>query len=69
MMSELKDTAIATTLKLATVPTTIVIWNTFIAALPTVILVLTFVSVVVSIGYTIWKWSKEYKASKHEEIL
>jgi ABC-type proline/glycine betaine transport system permease subunit len=51
---------ILSTLKFATVPTAIVIWNAFIAALPTVILVLTFVSVVVSIGYTIWKWRKEY---------
>jgi hypothetical protein len=57
-----------TTIKLASIPTAIVIWNGFIAALPTVILVLTFVSVVISIGYTLWKWRKEYKAQHEEDI-
>ena len=39
-------------------PVTILGVNTFIVALPTIILVLTFISLLIQIIYTTWKWYK-----------
>jgi hypothetical protein len=58
--THIKDSMIASAVKAATVPAAVLFWNAFIAALPTAILVLTFVSVIIQIVYTVWKWRKEY---------
>jgi hypothetical protein len=67
--THIKDSMIASAVKAATVPAAVLFWNAFIAALPTAILVLTFVSVIIQIVYTVWKWHKEIKQTrdKHEE--
>ena len=41
------------------------LWNGFITALPTIILLLTFVSLVFKLSYDIWRWYQHYKEIKN----
>lgn len=36
-------------------------WHWFVAALPTILLVLAFIYAIMNISYLWWKWSKEAK--------
>jgi len=40
------------------IPITVLGVNTLVVSLPTIILVLTFISLLIQIAYTTWKWYK-----------
>lgn len=63
MISKVTSTA-AELAKVAPVGT-ILWWNAFIAAVPTIIMLLTLGYLLLQIGYLVWKWKKDVKDGKN----